>query len=109
MSKPKYDLGLKIRQRCEVLGRECQIEVLFSMAEFSPPGLFSVSLYHTTSEMSLRSLEKLAGFLGTRNINLSCDMSTESDHPHDKVIVVRWPSVDDAAVVLGNAIKEEQP
>ncbi len=92
----------ELSRRCKTITRACHIDALLALWSTGDDGSCKVSIHHETDDLSFCSLEKLAFALGTRDINLSCDCGTESDHSHDKVIVARWPSLERAASIILN-------
>lgn len=89
-----------VRQRCQVLARECGLDVECAMAGRETDGSFSMTIDHSTMDLSFDILVKISETLGSREIQLGCDMGTSSDRSHDPYIIVRWPSLEDAVLLV---------
>jgi len=85
-----------VRQRCQEVARECGLAVDCAMTNVSPDGSFRVIIDHGTDDLSFDVLVCLSEALGSKDMCLSCDLGTSSDHSHDPYIIVRWGSFEEA-------------
>jgi hypothetical protein len=89
-----------VRGRCQLIALECGLDVRCAQAGMDVDNSFRIIIEHTTMDLNFDVLEKLSRALGSRDINLGCDCGTSSDRYHDPYIIVRWPRLDSAILLV---------
>lgn len=100
MNMPSEQDVETVRQRCQVIARECGLDVDCALTNVATDGAFRVIIEHGTDVLGFEVLERLSVALGSTDMNLSCDQGTSSDHSHNPYIIVKWPSFDEAQLRL---------